>query len=68
MICLMQIIKSKFFCIDINDCLVGGINPCKNGGTCTDGIATYTCTCAAGFEGPDCSIGMKFFFKAILLI
>ena len=29
-------------------------NPCNNGGTCKDGIATYTCICPAGFEGTDC--------------
>ncbi|XP_076085387.1 sushi, von Willebrand factor type A, EGF and pentraxin domain-containing protein 1-like [Mytilus galloprovincialis] len=28
--------------------------PCLNGGTCTDGIADYECTCASGFYGDNC--------------
>ena len=37
--------------VDINEC---AINPCLNGGTCTDGVNNYTCSCAAGFTGKDC--------------
>ena len=40
---------------DINDCMG---KPCNNGGTCTDGIATYTCTCPGGFTGRDCETSM----------
>jgi hypothetical protein len=29
-------------------------NPCQNGGTCTNGIATYTCACATGYTGTNC--------------
>ena len=29
-------------------------NPCKNGGSCTDGVNSYTCTCAAGWNGTTC--------------
>ena len=28
--------------MNINDC---ASNPCLNGATCTDGIASYTCSC-----------------------
>jgi len=38
--------------IDIDDCAQ---NPC-NGGTCTDGINSYTCTCATGWSGATCSV------------
>ena len=38
---------------DIDDC-VG--NPCINNGVCIDGANTYTCLCAAGFEGANCQI------------
>ena len=31
-------------------------NPCQNGGTCTDGANSYTCTCAAGFTGANCEV------------
>ena len=37
--------------VNIDDC---DPNPCKNGGACTDGVNTYTCVCAAGYEGDDC--------------
>lgn len=36
---------------DINDC---ESNPCKNGGTCIDGINTYKCICSDGWEGTYC--------------
>ena len=38
---------------DIDDC-----NPdaCKNGGSCLDGVNSYTCICAAGYTGPNCNI------------
>lgn len=26
-------------------------SPCKNGGTCIDGIAEYNCTCPDGYVG-----------------
>ncbi|XP_015747045.1 coagulation factor X-like [Python bivittatus] len=29
-------------------------NPCHYGGTCKDGIASYTCTCLAGYQGKNC--------------
>ena len=32
---------------DIDECQD---TPCLNGGTCTDGIASFTCQCAEGFE------------------
>ena len=40
-----------FFWLDINDC---SPNPCVNGGNCTDGVASYTCSCANGYTGTDC--------------
>jgi len=29
-------------------------NPCQNGGTCVDGVNSYTCTCATGWTGTNC--------------
>nr|Q1L659.1 RecName: Full=Coagulation factor X isoform 1; Short=PFX1; Contains: RecName: Full=Factor X light chain; Contains: RecName: Full=Factor X heavy chain; Contains: RecName: Full=Activated factor Xa heavy chain; Flags: Precursor [Pseudonaja textilis]AAY85307.1 blood coagulation factor X1 [Pseudonaja textilis] len=29
-------------------------NPCHYGGTCKDGIGSYTCTCLSGYEGKNC--------------
>ena len=41
--------------------------PCNNGGTCTDGIATYTCTCPDGFTGRDCETSMIIFLLTYYL-
>ena len=37
---------------DIDDC---SSDPCQNGGTCTDGVNSYTCACVDGYGGKDCS-------------
>ena len=31
--------------------------PCKNGGTCNDGINSYNCDCLPGYVGYNCEIG-----------
>ena len=38
---------------DIDECLTVP-NPCENGATCVDNDGSYTCTCLAGYEGPNC--------------
>ena len=44
--------KSQLFVFsDIDDCAP---NPCQNGGTCMDGVASYNCTCRTGFNGSKC--------------
>ena len=40
------------FTKDINDC---NPDPCQNGGNCTDGMNDYSCKCAPGFEGTNCT-------------
>jgi hypothetical protein len=42
--------------IDVDEC---ASHPCQNGASCVDaveavGIDSYSCTCAAGWEGPNC--------------
>lgn len=37
--------------ININDC---ASLPCRNGGTCNDGVNSWTCTCVPGFVGTRC--------------
>ena len=29
-------------------------NSCLNSGACTDQVDSYTCACAAGYEGAEC--------------
>ena len=39
---------------DIDEC---ANNPCQNNGTCQDLLSNYTCICADGYSGPNCSTG-----------
>jgi len=36
---------------DIDEC---SSDPCENGGTCHDGVNSYSCSCAPGFIGRNC--------------
>lgn len=38
-------------CSNVDDC---ASMPCQNGGTCTDGVNSYTCMCATGYSGTNC--------------
>ena len=42
-------------CEEINDC---NPNPCNNVGSCVDALNNYTCFCAAGFKGRNCSVNI----------
>ena len=37
--------------INIDDCVTG---PCMNGGTCVDGLMSYSCQCPVGYTGANC--------------
>ena len=41
--------------LDIEEC---ASDPCQNGATCTDGVNGFSCSCAAGFSGELCELGM----------
>ncbi|KAK1785538.1 hypothetical protein P4O66_018902 [Electrophorus voltai] len=57
---------------DVNDCMPMALvfcnaltlhpylrppsDPCLSGGSCTDGINTFHCTCLPGFAGPQCAV------------
>ncbi|XP_049987863.1 protein jagged-1 [Alexandromys fortis] len=41
---------------NINDC---ESNPCKNGGTCIDGVNSYKCICSDGWEGAYCETNIN---------
>ena len=46
------------FCLikDIDECASG---PCENGGSCTDVVNDFNCSCLPGFTGKNCSIGKQ---------
>ena len=46
----------------MDECASG---PCQNGGSCTDQIGSYNCTCAPGFKGTNCQIGVLFYNVSI---
>jgi len=43
------------FHTDVDEC---DPNPCKNGGGCTDGVNTFTCTCEDGYSGETCDVNV----------
>ena len=45
---------------DINEC---ASLPCQNGGTCTDHVAAFSCTCAVGYTDTLCQTSIKKHFK-----
>ena len=38
--------------VDIDECRSGA---CVNGGSCVDGIDSYSCTCPSGYTGNNCA-------------
>ena len=59
---LPNLLSKKYFLKDEDDCID---NPCKNGGTCKDGIAYYTCTCPPGLTGQNCEISKLKLFESM---
>ena len=49
----------------IDDC---SPNVCENGGTCVDGVNSFTCSCATGFHGHNCQFrkSCKLYFVLFL--
>ena len=52
--CYIHHTKLYLFSLDIDEC---STKPCQNGGTCSNLVGGYRCTCAVGFRGTNCTIG-----------
>ena len=50
--------------VDVDECAG---NPCDNGGTCSEGVNEYSCECAPGYTGTECSVG-KLLVTSVLSI
>lgn len=43
-----------FYCLSLVESKCLPINPCQNGGTCTEAHGTYQCDCTPGWSGLSC--------------
>ena len=57
-----QIYRTLFSLTDIDEC---ASTPCQNGGSCTDGVNSYTCACKPGFSGLQCETSKLFKFLIV---
>ena len=56
-ICIRLYFLVNMLFTDIDDCVN---HNCANGGSCMDGVNTYTCNCPPGFTGMYCEKGQFF--------
>ena len=54
--CLCCSLSKLCACLPYPDCDLR--KPCKNGATCIDKGSGYECSCASGFSGKNCEIGI----------
>ena len=53
-----EVVIDLLFCFyPISEILECNSNPCQNGAVCFEGIGTYVCQCANGYEGANCETG-----------
>lgn len=53
-----------FLWTEIMEC---SCNPCQNGATCVDGLASFECVCASGWQGITCAEGTQRYVKQYAL-
>ena len=44
-------------CIYVSDIVECESSPCQNGGSCTDGVNQYSCSCSPRYESTNCNTG-----------
>ena len=57
-------IKTINYITDIDEC---ASSPCENGGTCTQGINLYNCSCEPGYTGEQCETGKSIHVSGFLI-
>jgi len=50
----LQVLFNKHILLCFSDNNECSPNPCRKGGTCTEGENSYTCNCVAGYNGVNC--------------
>ena len=54
-----EVIHQMLVFPDIDEC---SSDPCAHGGTCRDGVNSFTCSCLEGYTGYDCDTGIRELF------
>lgn len=62
---IFHILHMDFCRLDVDEC---SNKPCRNQGTCTNTVGSYTCACAVGWKGQDCEEGMKYKILNIVVV
>ena len=62
--CTFNVMSSYYVLENLPDVDECGSNPCQNGGTCMDGVNSYTCSCAAGYTGQHCETGRSIHYSS----
>ena len=55
---------ATLFLTDVDECQR---DPCQNGGQCTNSKGSYSCSCAAGYEGKNCDKGACALARALVV-
>ena len=55
----LVVVMMLVFVVDINEC---DSYPCLNGGTCSDGVNSFSCVCAPEITGRTCDTLISMFY------
>ena len=55
---ITELVQMDDIVVDTDEC---ASNPCQNGGSCSDEVNKFNCSCASGYEGATCQTGRLLF-------